>query len=218
MINKQLLNLLLAGVFLLYPALVYFGLQHYGPRLIAGVLLVLLVIRFFLGSKLKQNPEPVKNQSLTHSTPGSEKFNPKEINHTTWITAIGAVVLAIALFSGSVISLKFYPVIISFSLLLLFVFSLYYPPTVIEKIARLQEPDLPEEGVQYTRNITKIWCLFFLINGAIATYTTCLSNEIWALYNGLISYLLMGMLFAGEFTYRHLVLKRNHSNQPHRES
>lgn len=45
--------------------------------------------------------------------------------------------------------------------------------------------------------------LFFLVNGAIALFTALYSSDkIWALYNGLISYGLMGMLFVGEWLVR----------------
>jgi uncharacterized membrane protein len=57
--------------------------------------------------------------------------------------------------------------------------------------------------VRYTFRITQIWCAFFLINGTLAAYTALFtSRAAWALYNGLIAYLLMGALFAGEWLYR----------------
>ena len=53
-----------------------------------------------------------------------------------------------------------------------------------------------------------IWCLFFIVNGAIALVTVLSKNQaLWTLYNGLISYLLMGTLLGGEWLYRKRVLK-----------
>jgi uncharacterized membrane protein len=44
---------------------------------------------------------------------------------------------------------------------------------------------------------------FFGINGAIALATALwASAAFWSLYNGLIAYMLMGLLFAGEYLVR----------------
>jgi len=67
----------------------------------------------------------------------------------------------------------------------------------------LQDPALPDEAIPYTRKVTIIWCGFFMLNGVLALLTTLYaSDRIWALYNGLISYCLMGLLFAGEWLVR----------------
>lgn len=102
----------------------------------------------------------------------------------------------------SAIGVKFYPVVISAGLLLVFGWSLWFPPTVVERLARLKEPDLPPSGVAYTRNVTRIWCGYFIVNGVIATATVFAEDWVWTLYNGFISYLLMGLLFAGEWLFR----------------
>ena len=70
-------------------------------------------------------------------------------------------------------------------MLLLFGLSLLYPPSMAERFARLREPDLPPAGVRYTRQLTQIWCVFFVANGAAAIVTAFYaSREIWAWYNG----------------------------------
>lgn len=97
---------------------------------------------------------------------------------------------------------KAYPVLVNAGLLLAFAWTLAYPPTAIERLARLREPALPPSGVRYTRHVTWVWVAFFAINGSIAAGTLWAEDYIWALYNGLISYLLMGALFLGEFLFR----------------
>jgi len=65
------------------------------------------------------------------------------------------------------------------------------------------EPNLPEEGVEWTRQVTKVWCGFFCINAVIALITVFFAPmKIWVMYNGLISYVLMGGLLLGEFVLR----------------
>jgi len=101
------------------------------------------------------------------------------------------------------ISLLFYPVLISFSLLMIFVTSLFFPPPIIERLARLQHPNLPEQGIRYTRRVTQVWCMFFLINSCISLLTALwCSFAIWSLYNGFISYLLMGSVMRIEYLVR----------------
>ena len=87
-------------------------------------------------------------------------------------------------------------------MLAVFASSLWQPQTIIERLARLQEPELPQSGIDYTRKVTKVWCLFFVINGSIALYTCFQPLEIWTLYNGLLSYVFAGLLFAGEWVVR----------------
>src|SRR2546423_11913745 len=40
----------------------------------------------------------------------------------------------------------------------LFRSSLFRPPTVVERLARLRNPELPAAGVRYTRQVTQVWC------------------------------------------------------------
>jgi uncharacterized membrane protein len=81
---------------------------------------------------------------------------------------------------------------------------------MIERFARLAQPDLPEVAVIWTKKVTSVWCLFFILNTCIALYTVLFtSTQIWVLYNGFISYLLMGLLFAGEFILRKIHQRKN---------
>lgn len=98
--------------------------------------------------------------------------------------------------------LKFYPVLMSLGSLLVFAFTLKFPPSMIERFARLHTPDLPDSGVRWTYNVTKVWCGFFAINALMALMTVWADTKIWALYNGFISYVLMGILLIGEWLLR----------------
>jgi len=105
--------------------------------------------------------------------------------------------------------LHWYPVLMNAGLWLLFTASLYHGMPLIERIARLREPELPAQAVRYTRTVTKVWALFFLANGlTAAALTLWASRECWLLYNGLIAYVLMGALFAGEWLLRQRVRAR----------
>ncbi|MFC0035259.1 COG4648 family protein [Cardiobacterium valvarum] len=125
---------------------------------------------------------------------------------------LGALALA-AYFTATTLldnknALTLYPLIINATLLIAFTASLIHPPSAIERLARLQHPDLPPAGIAYTRRVTQIWCGYFIVNGGIiATLSLIGAERAWALYTGVISYILMGLLLAGEWLYRRYRLK-----------
>jgi uncharacterized membrane protein len=169
---------LVALVTLAYPLAVYWGLGHWEPKYLAGLLVLVALLRAF-GSR-----DPL------------------------WrVAAVGAALLAgVSMVGNAVLPLKLYPVLVNAVLFVVFQYSLRHPPTVIERLARLQEPYLPESGVRYTRKVTIVWSVFFVVNGSIALGTALwASDATWALYNGLIAYGLMGLLFAVEWLVRQRV-------------
>jgi len=122
------------------------------------------------------------------------------------LTLILLLVLVYTLLSGDPRNLKFYPVAVNATLLLAFLYSLRTGMPAIERLARLQDPNLPPAAVSYTRRVTWVWCGFFLLNGLAALYTTLYSSfELWAWYNGGVAYVLMGLLFGGEYLVRRRV-------------
>lgn len=171
------LGLLLAG--LLYPFAVYFGMEHFAPWQFGLLLGSLWLARALFGTR----------------NPGS-----------LWmaVTAI-AFCLLLALFDSPLL-LRWYPVLISAFMLGLFGLSLIVGPPIIERLARLREPQLPAKAIVYTRQVTIVWCVFFLCNGLLAAALTLWAPlSWWMLYTGLISYGLMGLLFAIEWLIRQRV-------------
>lgn len=106
--------------------------------------------------------------------------------------------------------LMLYPVFMSLGALLIFAMTLLKPPSMIERFARITQADLPESGVIWTRKVTMLWCGFFSLNACIALFTVFYADLwLWTLYNGLISYLLMGTLLLGEFIFRKFHQRKN---------
>lgn len=177
----RLIALLSAIALLAYPFAVYYGLNNYGIGSVAIVLVVLFTLRIFVG-----NSVPLK-----------------ELKYIAWLSGISGVVLTLL---GMIFKdegwFTFYPVMVNLFMLIVFVTSLFQKQSIIERLARLQDPNLPDTAILYTRKVTVVWSVFFVINGLTSLTTCFLTMEIWTLYNGLISYLLMGTLFSIEFIIR----------------
>ena len=177
---KQLLKAVIIVLSIAYPFMVYWGLQHYPASKLLPLLLILLALRWIVGNKT------------------SERII---------LIAILFTVVIVALIWGHQLGLKFYPAMVNLGFLILFAGSLFSPPSFVERLARKRQPNLSPEGVAYTLKVTWVWSAFFLINGSIATMTALwASNEVWALYNGFIAYVLIGILAGGEWIVRRRVI------------
>jgi uncharacterized membrane protein len=165
-----------ALVFAGYPLAVYFGLARFGLAPVAWLLALLAILRLLL----------LRGRTIA------------------WPIALLALAMAsLSLVTLDGVWLRCYPVLVNGVALAAFGWSLQSPPSMIERFARLRHPDLPPAGVAWTRKVTQVWCAFFLCNGAVALYTALRASvAAWTLYNGLISYLLMGALLGGEWLLR----------------
>jgi len=95
------------------------------------------------------------------------------------------------------------PVLVNGALLFAFGRTLRRGPSLVETLARLQEPDLSAAQERHCRTVTAVWCGFFAANAAVCTALALLADLwLWTLYTGVISYLLMGLLFGAEFLVR----------------
>ncbi len=111
----------------------------------------------------------------------------------------------------NLIALKFYPAAINLAIFILFFSSTFTNETVIQKIARMMEgKELPDIVKNYTRKLTYVWCVFLLFNFLVSFATIFMSSKVWTIYNGCISYLLTGLLFAVEYVIR-IRFKRKHN-------
>ena len=125
--------------------------------------------------------------------------------------AAAAAVLLVALggLGHAELGMRAYPVAVNAVMLAIFLSSLWRGVPVIERLARLREPELPAAGIRYTRNVTWAWCGFFILNGAIASWTALYASlATWTLYNGAISYGLIAVMFTGEWLIRHQLRSR----------
>ncbi|WP_271104187.1 hypothetical protein [Pseudomonas tohonis] len=176
---NRLIGLLLVLAGLGYPFAVYYGMEHLSPRLFA-----LLLGGLWLARSLSAAQRPG--------------------NRWTAVAALGFCLLLGLVNQADL--LRWYPVLMSAVLLGLFGTSLFHGTPLVERMARLREPELPDVAVRYTRRVTAVWAGFFLANGLVAAGLTLWAPlSWWTLYTGFIAYLLMGLLFAGEWLVRQRV-------------
>lgn len=170
-------------VTLLYPLAIWLAHGRVSPRVLALLLIVAAATRL---PTLKLN------------------------RASRWLIVAALVLAAVAIWHNALLPLKLYPVVVNVGMLCAFGYSLIAPPSMVERMARLTDPGLPPYAVVYTRRVTQVWCGFFVINGSIACITAfCASPAVWSLYNGVVAYLAMGVLFAGEYMVR-IVVRRRH--------
>jgi uncharacterized membrane protein len=161
---------------ILYPFAIWWGYGQVEPRFLAGLLLLAGLIRL----------------PAMRASPAGR-----------WWLAGTLLLLLMAVWGNDFLPLKLYPVLVNAAMLSIFAYSLFVPPSIVERWARMREPDLPAQSIGYTRRVTQVWCIFFAVNGALALVTALwASAATWSLYNGVIAYLLMGLLFAGEYGIR----------------
>jgi uncharacterized membrane protein len=185
---RKFLLVLVIICMMCYPIAIFFGLSHFSPRYVALLIILIFIVRLVL---IKSSANILSKVS------------------TITISLIGIVLCLWAAISNTEIAVRLYPVFVSLVLLLIFGYSLLFPPTIIERIARLTSPNLPPAAIQYTYKVTLVWCAFFIFNGVIALLTALFSPlRIWTLYNGLISYILIGIIFMVEFIIRWRVKKK----------
>lgn len=203
---KKFLKALFYVIAAVYPVLVFTLLVIFKVETkILSLCIIALAAAFFL------------------SATGSKKTSDKK-GALDWKPLLSSVLfLAAGLFcfiTGKEFFLKLYSVVINLTLLVVFGSTLFLKPNIIFRFATLADKSIAGSSYEnqvrlYCRNVTLVWCGFFIFNGTAAVVTTFadkifgLSAEdarrIWAIYNGGISYVLMGTLFVVEFIIRKLV-------------
>lgn len=175
---KKIVSILIMLLMVSYPILVYTSLQDFSARYFAGLILAISAIRFVVFQEARQKRQ--------------------------WpVLAAVAVFCSIIIFSNSDTLLYYYPVMMSLTLALVFLSSLNSCTSLIEQILRGSGKPPPHYALPYIRRLTFWWGVFMLVNAVIATVTACCTTpSVWALYNGLLSYMAMGIFIVAELIYR----------------
>ncbi len=204
---KKFLKALFYVIAAVYPILVFTLLVIFKvDTKILSLCIVALAAAFFL------------------SATGSRKTGKNEKTALDWKPLLSsALFLAAGLFcfiTGKEFFLKLYSVVINATLLAVFGSTLFFEPNIIFRFATLADKSIKGSSYEkqvnaYCRKVTIVWCCFFILNGGAAVCTTFAeklfrvgpetARKIWAVYNGGISYILMGTLFVVEYIIRKVV-------------
>jgi len=180
----RIVQIVAALALLLYPFAVYVGLSHFDVR--GAALLLLVLIAPAAVARLK-------------------KYRSTEVRALAFVPLVTVGLLAAGAALDAAGFILFVPVFVNLGLLATFGPTLRWGPPMIERFARLQEPELSDAKVSWCRIWTWIWCAFFSLNAATAAALALFAPlQWWTVYNGLIAYGLIGLLFATEFMLRHL--------------
>ncbi|HBS23098.1 MULTISPECIES: hypothetical protein [Thalassospira] len=184
-VPKRVATILLAALGVAYPVLVYFGLSVFSPQFILIGLLIVVLLR-----------------AVTFAV--QKRYGP------AGLAVLVAGIVAAGGLASELLAIRFYPVIVSLTMGAVFTVTLFTDRPMVERLARLRMPDLDDYSIAYTRKLTKVWIGFFAVNAMIATWTALYASmEIWTLYNGFLSYLLIGILFIGEWPVRRILRARH---------
>ncbi|MCZ6874723.1 MAG: hypothetical protein O7G88_14530, partial [bacterium] len=165
---------------MIYPALVYFGVRVISLRTIALLMGLALILVFVSQRQQKQK------------------------HYLRWATLLGIGLCISGAFMNHPKFMLYLPVLFSISFFIAFAYTLLYPPSMIEIFASTVIPQQSDEEIAYCRRVTIVWVVFFIFNGTMALFTACCASlGLWSLYNGLISYVIMGALFIAELCFRY---------------
>lgn len=191
------LAVLRAVLVVAYPAAVYLGVTHLDDARSLGLLMLALLLP---NLALRLAAAPPEQRRAVLRLPASLAL----------LVGLGAAL-------GEP---RFYlalPVLVNLTLLANFAASLRGPVSLVERYARMQDPELPEGGPAYCRRVTVAWCWFFAANAALSAALAALAPVAWwALYTGALAYILVGLGFTIEFIARKWTFRRYGPSLPDR--
>lgn len=159
-----------------YPLLVWLGWGKLSPHLLGGLLLTALGVRFLVFGKHGKTLAPA--------------------------AVIPLLPVAAGTVSGNPLLFLWYPAFISGATALWFGTSLKGQPAV-EGFARMRHPELPPEAIRHCRQATVAWTGLLAFLSVVAAISAVWGNlRFWTVWNGAVSYGLMGLLFALEYAVR----------------
>ncbi len=178
MIAGIIKGVIVSGLFVAYPLLIYIAIQQHMAWVAPALFSALYLLQAIKVRRIK----------------------------TKLYKTLVAIALLLGAFYLQTITAKAMPVLIQLMLMWVFGRTLLKNsgPSFIERFVRLEFPEFPPGVSGYLRNLTLLWTLFFAFNALLCIGLAIWADDRWwALYNGLVIYLLIGLLMTGEYIYRH---------------
>ncbi len=170
-------------VFLLYPYLVYRGVQEgvvwFAPAVIASV---------YFYQAVNARTRKTRIHKL----------------------AIVLMLFVGAIYYQDIMA-KLIPIIIQLSLMLFFGKTLLpnKGPSLVERFASLEFPVMPPVLMRYCRQLTIMWTGFFAFNVLACLYLALFAPvQWWAIYTGVMIFVLTALLMVAEYIWRFFMFRR----------
>ena len=181
--RRRLADIALMAFGIAYPAIVFFLRGAVDPALFILLALTIVALRLTLG-----------NNGLGGWRPA--------------LIAAAAALVGMALVD-STLAARAYPVLISLAAAAVFAVTLFQPSSLVERFALASGQRWSADLRIYCRNVTVIWVLWLGINAAVAARLAFDHDDAaWALWTGVLSYLVSAALLGGEWMVRRAVAGR----------
>jgi uncharacterized membrane protein len=163
-----------------YPYLVLHGLDHASARTIGGVILAVVVVA----------------TAAAHD--GASRLLPLLVRRFGLLVVVSAAAAA----TNHPLALTMLPTLTSLWLLASFGATLVRGPSMVGRFAVAMHDGFPDFLLPYCRKVTWMWCVFFALNAALgAVLALDAPAAVWAFYTGVVSYVAVGALAAGEYAF-----------------
>lgn len=173
---------------LAYPIFAYIGVKSLSPAQFALAIMAMFSLRFVVIKEARQASQ--------------------------WPILLGVFTFCffVIVFDSEKL-LKYYPAMMNTGFGLLFLYSLKGDSSLIEQFLNASGKIPPPHARGYLRGLSRAWGLFLLANALISAYTSCCTSAfIWALYNGMLSYIAIATFVLGEMIFR-IFYKRNYAKK-----
>jgi len=133
------------------------------------------------------------------------------------LCTIGVISLWI---DDSPIFIKLYPALASIAYLTIMITSFIFPPPLayyfVDIFNKSIKTKIPKEIFDnFCFRASVVWCVFFLVDAIIALITVYFTSELfWGVYNGGVTYCIMGLIFVGEFIVLKIIEKKYRREHP----
>jgi uncharacterized membrane protein len=193
---KRRIKYLFGALIVLYPVLVFSALVIFKLSIrYLSVFIIALAIAYFLVNR--------------HNYKGRHRM-------VVFISpALLCCIGIICLITKSSLTLKIYPALADLVYLVIMGTSIFIPPPVVFYFINMFDKTIKdhiEPGFleHYCRKAAIVWCVFFVFDGAVALVTVFWASDIvWGIYNGGITYVLMGLIFVGEYFILKMIEKKS---------
>ena len=132
---------------------------------------------------------------------------------------VAGVVTGIALaglcvyFSDSMGFIAYAPPLAAFAFMAFFFYRTLRPGSepLITRVARMEHPDLPPDMARHARMLTWAWSFCFVLLFVVAlVLAPLLQLAVWSRWVHGLGYVIPGVLFLGEYAYRHYRFRERH--------